>query len=174
MNEPKSYHSLVETGALLFSVPRRDVRKWSAYVDREVELRSGASRVAVIREHLGALNEKAGTMIGIAGALAAGCAVLGSLIFTDPGELDVAAAVVFVIMAATTFMSIVYAMSSLGVEQPEDAGERGAAAFEFRLLQRLVYRARNHGWGLRCSQIAAVAAALLLVDIAEFIDQAVG
>lgn len=170
MNQTTSYQSLVETGALLFSVPRRDVRKWAAYVDREVELRPGATRVSVIREHLGALNEKAGTMIGIAGVLAAGCAVLGNLLFAQAGELDAARAVVFVIMAAATLMSAIYAMSALGVEQPEDAGERGAPAFEFRLLQRLVYRARNHGWGLRCSQVAALAAAVLLADVSSFVD----
>jgi hypothetical protein len=170
LSEPTNYQSLVETGKLLFQVPRRDVRKWAAYVDREVELRPGVTRVSVIREHLGALNEKAGTMTGIAGVLAAGCAVLGNLLFAQAAELDVARTIVFVILAATTLMSAIYAMSALGLEQPEDAGERGASAFEFRLLQRLVYRARNHAWGLRCSQIAATAAVVLFMDVSALLS----
>jgi hypothetical protein len=162
LNEEKSYAELVEAGRLLFSVPRRDVRKWSAYIDREAELRPGATRVQVMREHLAALNEKAGTMTGVAGVLAAGCALLGNLLFGAGPRVDPLTTGLFVLLAAASLASVVYAMSSLGVEQPEDAGQRGAAAFEFRLLQRLVYRARNHGWALRSSQIAALAATLLL------------
>ena len=76
-----SFASLVEKGRLLFSVPRRDVRKWANYVDREVKSRPGSTRVSVIREHISTLDEKSGPMTGIAGILVAGCAILGNALF---------------------------------------------------------------------------------------------
>jgi hypothetical protein len=156
-----SFEFLVEKGRLLFVVPRRDVRKWAAYVDREAALRPSATRVSVIREHLAALDAKSGTMAGIAGLLLAGCAVVGSEVGPQIGSTNPVVIALFALAAGASGLSAIYAMSSLGVEQPEDAGVQGAAAFEFRLLQRLIYRARNHAWGLRSAQIAALFAAVL-------------
>ena len=162
-----SFASLVEKGRLLFSVPRRDVRKWANYVDREVESRPGSTRVSVIREHISTLDEKSGPMTGIAGILVAGCAILGNALFGGSAHASPWTIGFFVVTAAATLMSGIYSMSALGVEWPEDGGVAGAAAFEFRLLQRLVYRARNHAWGLRSAQLATLGALLILSEFVE-------
>lgn len=156
----------MKRGRLLFSVPRRDIRKWASYVDREVESRPGSTRVSVIREHISTLDEKSGPMTSLAGILVATCAVLGSTLFggsmrATPSEISF-----FVLTAAATLMSGIYSMSALGVEWPEDASASGAAAFEFRMLQRLVCRARNHAWGLRSAQLATFGALMVLGEFA--------
>lgn len=158
----ESFESLIETGKLLFVVPRRDVRKWAAYIDRESGLRS-LTRIAVIREHLSVLDSKTGPMTGVAGVLVAATALLGNTVLAQglqPRSFESGA---FIFMLVSTALCTVYTMSALGVEVPDDAiTEKSQAAFEFRLLQRLVYRARNHAWGLRSAQTAALAAVILV------------
>lgn len=151
-----TFDELIETGRLMAVVPRRDMRKWAAYVTREMALRPGTARVSIIREHLSALDAKAGTLAGIAGALLAGCTFFGGWAFGDHGpSLQPLGIALFGFAVFNAVMSGVYAMSALSVEQPEDASSGDDDAFTFRLLQRLVYRARNHGWGLRTAQISA-------------------
>lgn len=165
----ETYADLIEKGRLNFQVPRRDVRKWAAYVHREAAARPGTNRVAIIREHLAALDAKSGTMAALAGLLLAGAAVMGNLIFGDGARSAVFVGLYSAYLAATAACAV-YAMSALGIEFPEDAAGGGAAAFEFRLLQRLVYRARNHAWGLRSAQFAALVAMLLSVPLAPEFD----
>ncbi|MDZ4775556.1 MAG: hypothetical protein SGJ23_02090 [Alphaproteobacteria bacterium] len=153
MSEQAPFADLVEKGPLIFMVPRRDVRKWANYVDREVALRTGATRVSVTREHLISLDSKSGTMAGISSVLLAVCAVTGNYMYGGSYEPGAQTNILFALTAIASALSAVYVMSSLGVEMPEDAGAKGDAAFEFRLLQRLVYRARNHAWGLRFAQV---------------------
>jgi len=68
---------------------------------------------------------------------------------------------VFTLTDIASALSAVYVMSALGVETPEDAGAKGDAACEFRLLKRLVYRACNHAWGLGFAQVGGVLTFLL-------------
>jgi hypothetical protein len=163
-----SFKGLVEEGRLLFSVPRRDVRKWANYVDREVDSRPGATRVSVIREHISTLDEKSGPMTGIAGILVAGCAILGNALFAGSSHPTPWTIGFLVLTATATLLSGIYSMSALGVEWPEDGGVAGGAPFEFRMLQRLVYRARNHAWGLRSAQLATLG---VLMILSEFVGR---
>jgi hypothetical protein len=165
LNDADAYAKLVEKGKLLFMVPRRDVRKWAAYVDREIDSRPGATRVSIIREHISTLDAKSGPMTSLAGILVAGCAILGSVLFGGPAHASALAVIIFIVTGAATLLSTIYSISALGVEWPEDANAPGAAAFEFRLLQRLVYRARNHAWGLRSAQLAAFGTVLILSEL---------
>lgn len=154
-----TFESLIDSGKLLFGVPRRDIRKWAPYVDREVSLRPGATRIGIIREHITALDAKSGPMTAIAGVLVAIAAVVGNAAFSVDGTSWLAIGA-FAPFALLTGMSVIYSMSALGMESPEDAAAGDAAAFEFRLLQRLVYRARNHAWGLRSAQAAGAYASM--------------
>jgi hypothetical protein len=156
-----AFDQLVESGKLLLGVPRRDVRKWARYIDREVSMRAGATRIGVIREHIAALDSKSGPMTAIAGVLVAIAAVAGNSLFTS--NIDQQAAILlFFPFAALTGICVVYSISALGMEMPEDAAAGDNAAFEYRLLQRLIYRARNHAWGLRSAQGAGAYASLAI------------
>lgn len=159
-----TFESLVETGKLLPIVPRRDVRKWAAYIERERSLRGDGARIAIIREHLNALDNKVGPSIGVAGFLVAATPFIGNYVFSaQTGTPSPVAVIIFFVLAAATLLCAVYAMSALGMEMPDDAAEAPTAPqFEYRLLQRLVYRARNHAWGLRSAQLAGIAASLLI------------
>jgi hypothetical protein len=123
--------------------------------------------VSVIREHISILDEKSGPLTGIAGILVAGCAILGNALFGGAAHATPWTIGFFVLTAIATLLCGIYSMSALGVEWPDDGGVPGAAAFEFRMLQRLVYRARNHAWGLRSAQLATGAALMIASEFVE-------
>jgi hypothetical protein len=156
-----TFGSLVESGKLLLGVPRRDIGKWAAYIDREVSVRPSTTRIGIIREHITALDSKSGPMTAIAGVLVAIAAVVGNAVFSVDGTSWFALAA-FAPFALLTGMSVIYSMSALGMESPEDAAAGDSAAFEFRLLQRLIYRARNHAWALRSAQAAGAYASMVV------------